>query len=123
MTFLESKLLDYFRRCDDDRKSAILETASLLADPITSAKIVELPPASASPDPDNVQTSIIGERMMQTAQKADVPVRYGMQLGEINYLHDLIVQEHSAFNALCLAFDYGFVKGNRATRRGKVKAL
>ena len=123
MTFLESKLLDYFRKCDDDRKSAILEMASLCADPVTSARIVEFPQASASPDPDDVQTSILGEKMLRTAQKADIPARYGMMLGELNYLHDLIEQENSAFNALSLAFDYGFVKGHRATRRGKVKAL
>ena len=123
MTFLENKLLEYFRSCDDDRKSAILEMASLCADPAPAVRLVDPPQASASPDPDDVQTSIFGERMTQTAQKADIPRRYCMQLGEINYLHDLIEQEHSAFNALCIAFDYGFVKGNRATRRGKVGVL
>ena len=121
MTFLEAKLLSYFRACDDDRKAAILETAQLLS---SSAGSVDLAPASGTaPDPASVQTSSAAQRMIQTAQKAEIPVRYQMVLPEINYLGDLIRKDGDPFNALCFAFDYGFVKGNRATRRGKVKAL
>lgn len=83
-----------------------------------------------NPDQNTVQTSMYsahvsaaGRRMMITAQKAEVPLRYQMILGELDFLHDLIQQEGNAFNAICLAFDYGFVKGCRATRKGKVKAL
>lgn len=121
MTFLEAKLLSYFRACDDDRKAAILETAQLLS---SSAGSADLAPAFfTAPDPDSVQTSSAAQRMMQAAQKAEVPVRYQMVLPEIEYLAALIWREGDPFNALCFAFDYGFVKGNRATRRGKVKAL
>ena len=50
MTFLEAKLLSYFRACDDDRKAAILETAQLLS---SSAGSVDLAPASGTaPDPE-----------------------------------------------------------------------
>lgn len=111
MTFLEAKLLSYFRACDDDRKSAILETAQLLS---SSAGSSDLAPAFfTAPDPDSVQTSSVVQRMIQAAQKAEVPVRYQMVLPEIEYLAALIRREGDPFNALCFAFDYGFVKGNR----------
>lgn len=90
-------------------------------------------PASApAPDPAPVQTSTpapdpeivrAGQRMLQTAQKAEVPKLYQMVLGELCYLHDLTLKDGNEFAAICLAFDYGFVKGNRATRRGKCKNL
>ena len=84
-------------------------------------------------DPADVQTSIsdpymdhvaaAGRKMEQTAHKAVIPPRYQMVLGELDYLYELMKQEGDPYNALCIAFDYGFVKGCRATRRGKVKAL
>lgn len=121
MTFLEAKLLSYFRACDDDRKAAILESAQLLS---SSAGSVDLAPASGTvPDPDSVQTSIAGEKMMRIAHKAEIPVRYQMVMPELRFLHELTIRDGNEFNALCFAFDYGFVKGNRATRRGRVKAL
>lgn len=171
MTFLEQKLIEFFRACPDDKKFGILETARMFADlpdedrdPASLIRCVidslcdslsddykarliryaeeltalsklpdpaPVPPPSAS-DPAPVQTSIsdpdpemirAGQRMEQTAHKADVPKLYQMVLLELCYLHELTIRDGNEFNALCLAFDYGFVKGNRATRRGKVKAL
>ena len=128
MTFLENKLLEIFRACSDEQKFKILELANLVS---TFPDPAPVPPPSAS-DPAPVQTSIsdpdpemirAGQRMEQTAHKADVPKLYQMVLLELCYLHELTIRDGNEFNALCLAFDYGFVKGNRATRRGKVKAL
>lgn len=61
MTFLEAKLLEYFRSCDETRRNAIFETAKLCLDlsqnpPSGDIDIITLPPTSAD-DPDNVQTS------------------------------------------------------------------
>lgn len=124
MTFLESKLLDYFRKCDDDRKFAILEIVSICADPApaSAGSVVDLPPASASaPDPARVQTSI--ERISKYAD-GNVPHRYSLTVSDLNYVHELIHQGSSEeIEAIGMVFDYGFVMGNRATRRGKVKAL
>lgn len=84
-------------------------------------------------DPDSVQTSVrhpeedeilrCGEKMENAARKAEIPLPYQLTLREMQYLYLLTQQEKSPSNAVCLAFDYGFVKGNRATRRGRVKAL
>ena len=127
MTFLENKLIEIFRACSDDQRFKILELANLIStfpDP--------QPSASSDPDPDPapVQTSTpdpeidrAGQRMLATAQKAEVPKLYQMVLGELCYLHDLTLKDGNEFAAICLAFDYGFVKGNRAYRRGRVKAL
>lgn len=131
MTFLEAKLLSLFRACDDECKNTLLFAAQsisgiwLLEDnPTPAGVLTDLFPASGTaPDPDSVQTSSAAQRMIQAAQKAEIPVRYQMMLPEIEYLADLIRRDGDPFNALCFAFDYGFVKGNRATRRGKVKAL
>lgn len=114
----------------DEYKARLIRYASELT------AISNLPPSASDPasapdpDPDSVQTSTpdpdtvrAGQRMEQTAQKAEIPVRYQMVSLELCYLHDLTIRDGNEFNALCLAFDYGFVKGNRATRRGKVKAL
>lgn len=134
MTFLENKLLEIFRACSDEQKFKILELANLVS---TFPDPAPVPPPSASdpdpaPDPAPVQASTpdpdpetvrAGQRMLQTAQKAEVPKLYQMVLGELCYLHDLTIRDGNEFNALCLAFDYGFVKGNRATRRGKCKNL
>jgi hypothetical protein len=140
MTFLEQKLLDLFRACSDEQKFKILELADIIhkypdPDPVPSD------PASApDPDPDSVQTSTrpvnhtecirskdkyMNTELVRTAQKAVIPVRYQMTSQDLDTLYDIILSDgrHDPFNALCFAFDYGFVKGNRATRRGKVKAL
>jgi hypothetical protein len=131
MTFLEQKLLDLFRACSDEQKFKILELADIIhkypdPDPIPSD------PASApAPDPDSVQTSTRRKddyrnaELVRTAQKAVIPNNYQMTSKDIEILYDIIRSDsiHDPFNALCFAFDYGFVKGNRATRRGKVKAL
>ena len=128
MTFLENKLLEIFRACSDEQKFKILELANLVS---TFPDPAPVPPLSAS-DPAPVQTSTpdpdpeivrAGQRMLATAQKAEVPKLYQMVLGELCYLHELTLKDGNEFAAICLAFDYGFVKGNRATRRGKVKAL
>ena len=142
MTFLETKLLEYFRACDDKKRIAIFEIASYLADHQQGL------PA----DPGNVQTSIsdgmtdqtsasedhpqpaqnlrhhasyIDSTIVTTAQKAVIPEHYQLTSQDISVLYDIIRSDskRDPFNALCFAFDYGFVKGNRATRRGKVKAL
>lgn len=123
MTFLEQKLLDLFRACPDEKKFGVLEIARILSDlPDSDCDPVSLTYSvqTSTPDPDTVRA---GQRMEQIAQKAEIPVRYQMVSLELCYLHDLTIRDGNEFNALCLAFDYGFVKGNRATRRGKVKAL
>ena len=128
MTFLENKLLEIFRTCSDEQKFKVLELANLVS---TFPYPDPVPPLSAS-DPAPVQTSTpdpdpeivrAGQRMLQTAQKAEVPKLYQMVLGELCYLHDLTLKDGNEFAAICLAFDFGFVKGNRAYRRGRVKAL
>ena len=135
MTFLETKLLEYFRACGDKERIAIFETASYLADHHS-----DLPA-----DLDDVQTSMSAGQIVSpqptqnlrphasyresplviTAQKAIVPKNYQLTTEDIYTLYDIIRSDgkHDPFNALCFAFDYGFVKGNRATRRGKVKNL
>lgn len=135
MTFLEEKLLDLFRACDDTRKFAILETAKLCLDLSKNppADDPELPPASA--DPSDVQTSIRHNpevmkhqetrSIEKIAKRADgqVPLRYALTLSDCYILHDMLLDDKTGLSAFGMAFDFGFVMGNRATRRGKVKAL
>ena len=172
MTFLETKLLEYFRACGDKERIAIFETASYLADhhsdlpadlddvqtSMSAGQIVSLyesmnseykfrlaryaqeldtlnnrmtDPASGPEDhPQPTQNlrphaSYRESPLVITAQKAIVPKNYQLTTEDIYTLYDIIRSDgkHDPFNALCFAFDYGFVKGNRATRRGKVKAL
>lgn len=65
----------------------------------------------------------VGEKMVSTANKAEIPKRYQLILGELNYLYEMIKKEGDPYNALCMAYDYGFVKGCRATRKGKTKTI
>lgn len=126
----------------DEYKARLIRYASELT------AISNLPPSASDPasapdpdpDPDSVQTSTrpvnhtecirskdkyMNTELVRTAQKAVIPVRYQMTSQDLDTLYDIILSDsrHDPFNALCFAFDYGFVKGNRATRRGKVKAL
>ena len=87
---------------------------------VLSSRAVD-PAATPVPDPAPVHTST---RLRDTVQKAEVPYHYQMTVYDIQELLDIIHYDGGGpFDALCYAFDYGFVKGNRATRRGKVKAL
>ena len=137
----EKKLLDLFNVLDDIRKDALIMCAEIMSkysDPVAEAPApVPVPapvpaPAPAS-DPVDVQTSSadryavhvssVGERMEAVAHNADIPKNYQLIVGEMEYLMNLSKLEHNPYNAFCLAFDYGFVKGHRATKRGLVKAM
>lgn len=136
------QLLRLFENLSPDYRSRLIRYAeeltviqSLRADPDP-----ERPASAPAPDPDSVQTSTrpvnhtecirskdkyMNTELVRTAQKAVIPVHYQMTTQDLDTLYDIILSDgrHDPFNALCFAFDYGFVKGNRATRRGKVKAL
>ena len=115
----------------DEYKARLIRYASELT------AISNLPPSASDPasapdpDPDSVQTSTRRKddyrntELVRTAQKAVIPENYQMTSKDIEILYDIVRSDGrlDPFNALCFAFDYGFVKGNRATRRGKVKAL
>ena len=127
MTTQETKLLDLFRACSDDQREIILSIAQIIHDsPPFDPEHSAADPASepdADPDPEEEKVALCGKRLVQTAQKADIPYAYDMNLGELKYLYKLMKYEGDPYNALCFAFDYGFVKGHRATRCGKVKAI
>lgn len=63
--------------------------------------------------------------MEKTAEKVDldaIPSAYQMDVEELKRLY-VIIKNGKVFEAFSMAFDYGFVMGNRATRRGRVKSL
>lgn len=122
----EEKLISMFHSLNETQQEALLLCAEIMkkyADPVPVAE------APAAPDPAPVQTSSaapvsdVGKRMEAVAHNADIPKNYQMVVGEMEYLFDLAKQERDPYNAFCLAFDYGFVKGSRATKRGLVKAV
>ena len=127
LTDLENKLLEIFRACPDEQQLIILNVVQILRNPASpDTDRPAAAPASepdADPNPEEEAIALCGKRLVQTALKADVPDAYQMKYGDLKYLGNLIVLEGDIFHALSFAFDYGFVKGNRATRRGKVKAL
>ena len=123
MTTNETKLLELFRSMDETRQEGLLLCAEIMtkySDPVAE---VSAPSPAPAHDPAPVQTSICHGVVEKTAGKADVPRRYQMTIGDFDDLHAMILRDGNAFNAVCTAFNYGFVKGSRATRRGLVKAL
>ena len=64
------------------------------------------------------------EKLSEEARKA-IPAEYDINSVELSRLRDMIYSgdKDKVFEAVCMAFNFGFVMGNRATRRGKVKAL
>lgn len=121
MTTNEEKLLELFRSMDETRQEGLLLCAEIMtkyADPVAEA-----PASVPAPDPVPVQTSIYHGDMAKTAQKAVVPMRYQMTTHDLDDLYYITRRDKDPFNAFCFAFDYGFVKGSRATRRGLVKAV
>jgi hypothetical protein len=127
LTDLENKLLEILRDYSDDQREIILSIAQIIHgspsfDPEHSAAAPASEP-DTDPNPEEEKVALCGKRLVQTAKKADIPYAYDMNLGELKYLYGLMKYEGDPYNALCFAFDYGFVKGNRATRHGKVKAL
>lgn len=63
--------------------------------------------------------------MEKTAEKVDldaIPSAYQMDVEELKRLY-VMIKNGKVFEAFLMAFDYGFVMGNRATRRGRVKSL
>ena len=51
-----------------------------------------------------------------------IPSAYQMDIEELKRLYEMI-KNGKVFEAFSMSFDYGFVMGNRATRRGRVKSL
>lgn len=129
MTTKEEKLLELFRSMNETRQDALMLSAEILSkyadpDPVAAAPAPDPVPVQTSfPDPEAERIAALGRKLTETAHKAKVPPRYQLVAGELYFLHDLMLREHDPFNALARAFDYGFVKGSRATRRGLVKAI
>jgi hypothetical protein len=120
MTFMEKRMLDLFRKCDDDKKFALLELADICVNPVPAAPVKPQATVS-SPDPARIQTSI--ERISKYAA-GNIPLRYDLATDDLAAIHEMIHQgTDEEYRAISMIFDYGFVMGNRATRRGKVKAL
>ena len=53
--------------------------------------------------------------------KGKIPTAYDLDLKELERLCELSAD--SIAEALCMAFDYGFVKGTRANTKGRVSTL
>ena len=143
MTHFERDLIDKFSALGDEYKSRLLRYANELTilsnlpasvpppeDPppapccrSCSCTDPVPPPVASALDPEREEIIAAGKKMYAIANKAEIPKVYQMNIREIQYLYLLMNQDKDPFDAFCLAFDYGFVKGNRATRRGKVKAL
>lgn len=115
MTFLEEKLLEVFRACTDEQKFKVIELAKIVSTSLTG---------EPAPQP---QTSALAEEkvyhgdMARIAQRAVVPPRYQMTTHDLDDLYIISRRDRDPFNAFCFAFDYGFVKGYRAAKRGVVK--
>ena len=64
------------------------------------------------------------EKLSESARKV-IPAEYDINSEELTRLRNMIYSgdKDKVFDAVCIAFNFGFVMGNRATRRGKVKAL
>ena len=63
--------------------------------------------------------------MVKTAEEVGfntIPTAYQMNVEELRHLYEMI-KMGKVFEAFSMAFDYGFVMGNRATRKGRVKRL
>lgn len=63
--------------------------------------------------------------MMKTVSKVmgSLPARYDMNIDEIAILMKKAIIERNVAEAIEIAFDWGFVMGNRATHSGRVKKL
>lgn len=123
----EKKLLDLFNALDDTRQDALIMCAEIMSkypDPVAEAPAPAPVPA---PDPVDVQTSIRQSKLIRTAEKAShhIPLRYQLTTSDFDALYSMVKDDvyHDPFYAICRTFEYGFVMGNRATRRGVVKAL
>ena len=127
----EKKLLDLFNALDDTRKDALIMCAEIMskyADPVAETPApVPVPAPAPAPDPVDVQTSIRQSKLIRTAEKAShhIPLRYQLTTSDFDALYSMVKDDayHDPFYAICRTFEYGFVMGNRATRRGVVKAL
>jgi len=51
-----------------------------------------------------------------------IPKEYQMTITEMEQLHSILVTG-KVFEALAMAFDYGFALGCRATRKGRTKTI
>ena len=115
------QLVDLFNGLSMEYRGKLIRYAMELTILSTRAADPDRQVSAPAPDPETVQTST---RLRDTANKAEIPARYQMTTAELDELLDVIRYDGGdPIDALCFAFDYGFVKGNRATRRGKVKAL
>ena len=131
MTTKENKLIDLFNALDDTRKDALIMCAEIMSkysDPVAEASApVPVPAPAPAPDPVDVQTSIRQSKLIRTAEKAShhIPLRYQLTTSDFDTLYSMVKDDvyHDPFYAICRTFEYGFVMGNRATRRGVVKAL
>lgn len=125
MTFLEKRLLELFNTCNDYCKEAILEVAEIYSsrcsNPVSSSKITQMPNVSDSPNQNNAE-KVYKFSMEKAVINADIPSSYQINTNQIYHLYEMIC-DRKPIEAIVMAYNYGFVKGNRATRRGKVKAL
>lgn len=131
MNTQEMQLLDLFRACSPDRRAAIIYAAQIILDIERSESIPFTDPApdpaADAPDQADVQTSIRQSKLLRTAEKAShaIPMQYQLTASDFYVLYDMVKSDqfHDPFYAICRTFEYGFVMGNRATRRGRVKNL
>jgi len=116
MTFLEEKLLEVFRACTDEQKCTVIEIAKIISAPAVDEQPKPKPQTSAQ-----AEKKVYHGDMARIAQRAVIPTRYQLTTHDLDDLYIITKRDRDPFNAFCFAFDYGFVMGHRATRRGRVK--
>lgn len=119
LSVTEERLIELYRKCDDTRQKLLLASAYLGAgDPTAGGLIppVTVPSAPPAADPVPVKSSGNKRNMEKLSATAEVPLRYEITVEEMNRLHDMI---HSGkeFEALSMAFDFGFALGRRAEKK------
>ena len=63
------------------------------------------------------------EQIVKKVYQTDfIPKEYQMTIGDMEQLHSILVTGKE-FEALTMAFDYGFALGCRATRKGNTKVI
>ena len=63
------------------------------------------------------------EQIVKKVYQTDfIPKEYQMTMGDMEQLHSILMTGKE-FEALAMAFDYGFALGCRATRKGRVKNI
>ncbi len=63
------------------------------------------------------------EQIVKKVYQTDfIPKEYSMTIGDMEQLHSILITGKE-FEALAMAFDFGFAMGCRATRKGRTKLV